>query len=174
LLPVPHLTIRPLGPDDAEELLIFYRSLSDSIARVFLPVGIVSEETIHAHLNLVPEGSCMSLGLFDEGGAIMGHAFIQGICTTRPMLGIGLRDAVIGKGHGRRLMERLLDDADERRVPLVALNVVKTNLRAENLYESLGFVRIGPATFRVRNDSWAMERRLRLRPAATPGLAAAT
>jgi RimJ/RimL family protein N-acetyltransferase len=158
MLPAPALTIRELAPSDADALLIFYRSLSDAVARTFLPVGIVSADTIHAHLDLVRNRTAISLGLLDDAGNIMGHAFIQELGTSRPMLGIGLRDAVIGQGHGRRLLERLLDDADAREVGVVALNVVKTNLRAENLYASVGFVRIGQATFRTRNDSWAMER----------------
>lgn len=159
MLPQPPLTIQPLGDGDAEALLDFYRSLSEAVARDFLPVGVVAPDTVSEHLALVRDGVCLSLGLFDSSGRILGHGFIQGLDTPRPMLGIGLHEDVIGQGYGRQIMERLIAESDSRGVPALMLNVVKTNTRAERLYASLGFVRTGQATFRIRNDSWAMERR---------------
>lgn len=169
MLPEPDLTIAPVSERDGPQLLQFYLSLSDAVARDFLPPGAVSPDAVYEHLSLVSEGSCVSLGLFDGQGRILGHGFIQGIDTARPMVGIGLHESVIGHGYGRRIMEMLLEEADRRGVAALMLNVVKTNTRAERLYASLGFVRRGHATFRVRNDSWAMERRRpKDRPPADP------
>jgi len=151
------MIIRPVEQDDAEALLAFYQSLSEEVRRVFLPPGPVTEDTIQAHLSTVANGTCVSLVL-DNYGMIMGHAFIQSIDTGAPMLGIGLRDVVIGCGYGRQMMERLLAIADARRLPLTALSVVKTNYRAEALYRHMGYVRKRETTFRSRNDSWYMER----------------
>jgi len=154
------MTIRPTTPDDDEALLDFYRSLSEEVARVFLPESPVSHDTISAHLGGVETGACLSLVLEDSEGQVMGHAFIQPLDGPRPMVGIGLRDAIIGYGFGRRLMERLLQIADERRLPATWLSVVKGNDRAESLYRSLGYRRNGQSTFRRHNDSWSMIRRL--------------
>lgn len=158
LLPETDLSICRLVPDDAPELLAFYRSLSPPVARLFLPTDYVSPDAIREHFDMVRSGLCISLGLFGPGRRILGHAFVQGIGSSRPMLGIGLHDSVIGQGHGRRLMQLLLHETDRLKVPVVSLNVVKTNARAERLYRSMGFVITGQATFRRRNDSWSMER----------------
>jgi RimJ/RimL family protein N-acetyltransferase len=158
LLPPEPLTIRPVEPADVQALLAFYRSLSGEVARLFLPTDVVSADAIYEHVALVRDGSTFSLCLVDANGRIWGHAFVQGLNLRRPMLGIGLHETVIGQGYGRKLMERLLERTDAMRIPVVCLNVVKGNVRAENLYQSLGFVRTGQATFRSRNDSWSMER----------------
>ncbi len=162
LLPERDLSICRLEPDDAPELLAFYRSLSPGVARMFLPTDHVSPDALRDHFDMVREGACLSLGLVEPSGRILGHAFVQGIRSSRPMLGIGLHDTVIGKGYGKRMLRMLLNDTDRLRVPVVCLNVVKTNARAERLYRSMGFVITGQATFRRRNDSWCMERTLDL------------
>ena len=158
VLPESDLTICSLKVDDAPELLAFYRSLSPAVVRVFLPTDYVSPDAIREHLWMVRCGDCVSLGLVNSAGRILGHAFVQGIRSARPMLGIGLHESVMGKGYGKRLLRQLLDETDRLRVPSVHLNVVKTNARAEKLYRMLGFVIVGQATFRKRDDSWAMER----------------
>lgn len=153
------MIIRPIEDEDASELLAFYQSLSEEVARVFLPPGPVSPDTVEQHLEAVRTGTSISFVL-DNDGMIMGHAFLSGLDRRVPMVSIGLRDAIVGCGYGRQMMERLLAVADARRIPVTALTVVKSNHRAEALYRSLGYRRKHESSFRVRNDSWYMERRL--------------
>ena len=55
-------------------------------------------------------------------------------------LGIGIHDQFQGRGLGRRLLEALLDIADNHiGLVRVELEVLPDNLRAIQLYESLGF-----------------------------------
>lgn len=153
------MRIRPACEADAWPLLAFYHSLSDKTAEVFLPPGPVTMASITSHLDSIAERQCISFVL-ERGGEIMGHAFIQNVGSRTPMVGIGLRDEIIGQGYGRLLLEHVLSVADEMELPSTFLNVVKTNKRAETLYAHLGFVRRGEATHRRRGDSWHMERRL--------------
>lgn len=154
------MTIRPALREDAPRLLDFYLSLSDEVARVFLPPEPVTLDAVRTHLRGIAMGHCISLVLEDEGGAIMGHAFIQGVDGRDPKVGIGVRDVIIGCGYGRLMLQQLLQLADQRRLPVTTLSVVKSNTRAEELYVRMGYVRVGQSSFRQRNDSWLMERRL--------------
>lgn len=151
------MTIRPVRQDDLEALLAFYWSLSDAVARVFLPPGPVAEDTVRDHLDSVADERTISLVL-DRDGVIMGHASLQGLDRGTPMVSIGLRDEIIGYGYGRQLLARLLQIADDRGIPVTALSVVRTNRRAIALYERMGYRRKRLATFREHNDSWHMER----------------
>lgn len=158
------MIIREVESWDQDALLEFYWSLSEAVREVFLPAGPVTPDSVRSHLLSVEEGRCIGLVL-EQNGAIMGHAFVQCLDTDKPMVSIGLRDAVIGCGYGRKMLERLLAKADEMGLPATYLTVVKTNHRAEALYQRMGYVRVGVATFRKPNDSWYMKRELPSRPA---------
>jgi len=149
-----------LKPEDAASLLSFYHSLSPEVTAVFLPFDTVSRDTLDTHLAEAAKGIHVSLGLVAASGEIVGHAFIANIHSLAPTLGIGLRDAYIGQGYGRMLMEHLLSMADAKGLPVVTLTVVKSNERALRLYLRLGFRIVGEASFRAANDSWYMERRV--------------
>lgn len=158
------LQIVKLKPQDAGKLLSFYHSLSPAVTAVFLPFDTVSRDTIEAHLEEASRGTHLSLGLVTDDGEIVGHAFIASVRSMAPTLGIGLRDAYIGQGHGRRLLEHLLALADAEGLPMVSLTVVKSNVRALALYQRCGFTIMGEASFRTVNDSWYMERRVETGP----------
>jgi ribosomal protein S18 acetylase RimI-like enzyme len=62
--------------------------------------------------------------------------------TAHPM--INIHDIFVfkeyrGKGVGRKLMNAIIDEAKRRQCSLVTLEVRKDNLKAQNLYHSLGF-----------------------------------
>jgi RimJ/RimL family protein N-acetyltransferase len=138
--------------------LAFYNSLSEGVRAFFLPFGEVEIGTLRAHLASADAGAALSLGLVDHVGTVMGHCFVNDLSEPRPVLGIGLRDVIIGHGYGRRMMQAALAEADRMRLPVVTLTVVKANARAVRLYEQLGFVRTGETSFRSWLDSWCMER----------------
>jgi GNAT superfamily N-acetyltransferase len=150
--------IRPLTGADCAQLGVFYRSLSQAITRFFRPFAEINDETMQNHLDHARSEKHISLGLADKMGRIYGHAFVLSTDAPRPTFGIGLRDGLQGRGWGRRLMQAVLDDADSRGLPLVALTVVKNNEQAKSLYLKMGFVVRGETTFREENDSFYMER----------------
>ena len=59
-----------------------------------------------------------------------------------PELGIGIRREYRGQGIGRRLMQSLIETARTNHHPAISLSVAPAN-HARQLYESLGFTRVG-------------------------------
>jgi ribosomal-protein-alanine N-acetyltransferase len=47
------------------------------------------------------------------------------------------------QGHARQLLARLIREAQEQRAQSISLEVRRSNLAAQRLYESLGFTQIG-------------------------------
>ena len=72
---------------------------------------------------------------------------------------MALSAVMVDSGLGRALMEALLAEADARSLPEVHLTVLKDNVRACNLYESVDFLVVGETKFREENDSLCMVRR---------------
>ncbi len=152
------MIIRPLTPDDEPALAAFYASLSEQSRFFYAPFGPEPEAKLAEHLTRAAAGTDYVVAFVNDGGEIEGHAFIQNVAGEHPTFGLGLRDRVHGQGLGRRLMAHVLAWADEAGLPVVELTVVRTNVRAESLYRSLGFVQTGYATFRAPDDSLAMRR----------------
>ncbi len=151
--------IRPLTVNHCARLLEFYTTLSPDVTALFQPFGPhVTEDTIRRHLAETDADKHISLGLRAEDGPIAGHGFILFTETDRPVFGIGLREGVHGRGLGRRLMQAVLDEGDARGLLMITLTVLRVNTKARSLYEKMGFVVKGQATFRDANDSWYMER----------------
>lgn len=153
------MLIRPLTLADARALQDFYESLTEAVTYFFQPWPEATVEVLTQHLADAEAGKNVVLGLVAAEGTAEGHGFIWNVDTAEPVLGIGLRERAQGLGWGRLLMEALLAEADARNLPQVYLTVLKDNLRAQNLYESVGFVVEGEVTFRAPNDSLKMVRR---------------
>ena len=83
------------------------------------------------------------LVLVDEAGAIVGYGGLLAVGTEGDIQTIALSPETRGAGQGRRLMNALLDAADERGVNEVFLEVRADNPVARTLYASLGFEEIG-------------------------------
>lgn len=152
------LTIRPLRLADADALLRFYRELPPWIVHWFEPFPEADRTTIGEHLAGAAAGDAISLGLIARDGTVCGHAFLLDLSAAHAVFGCGLREAIIHMGHGRRLMQAVMAEADKRRIPKVSLTVFKDNLRARRLYESFGFVDAGDVKCRKPGDSLLMER----------------
>lgn len=153
------MLIRPLTLPDAAALLDFYQSLTEAVTYFFQPWPEATAEILTQHLADAEAGKHVVLGLVTAEGTVEGHGFIWNVDTNEPVLGIGLRERAQGLGWGRLLMGALLAEADARNLPQVYLTVLKDNRRAQNLYESVGFVAQGEVTFRAPNDSLKMVRR---------------
>ena len=153
------MRIRKLGGTDAESLVAFYTSLSQAVTFMFQPFAEVNEAVMSDHLAKADTGKHLSFGIVADDGTIMGHGFILHIDSDKPVLGIGLHQSIHGRGWGHKLMGGVLREADDGKRPLVTLTVLKVNRRARALYEKMGFVLRGEATFRESNDSYYMERR---------------
>ncbi|KUF05935.1 ribosomal protein S18-alanine N-acetyltransferase [Leucobacter sp. G161] len=81
--------------------------------------------------------------LVDESDAIRGYAGVLVVAPDGDIQTIAVDPALRGAGHGRALMNELLDEADRRGASQVFLEVRADNPPARGLYLSLGFVEIG-------------------------------
>lgn len=154
----PDYAVRRLEPGDAGELLRFYRALPGWIVHWYDPFPQPNEQRLAEHLRAAANGEAISYGLCGLDGAVHGHSFILGTRAEQPVFGIGLAEHAIGRGHGRRLMETVISEADALCMPLVTLTVFKDNDRARLLYERFGFTITGEASCRSPGDSHAMRR----------------
>jgi ribosomal protein S18 acetylase RimI-like enzyme len=155
-----HYAIRTLEPLDTLRLVAFYESLSAEVHARFRPFEPPVDATLRPHLDEAAQGKHFALGLIGAEGTIWGHGFVLLVREPKPVFGIGLHQDIHGQGWGRRLMQATLDEADARRLPLMTLTVLKSNTRAQALYDKMGFCIKGDATFRAPNDSLYMEREL--------------
>ncbi len=153
------MLIRPLTLTDLPALQEFYNSLTEAVTCFFQPWPELTEEVLREHLTDGESGKNVVLGLVSAEGAVEGHGFMWNVDSDKPVLGIGLREHAQGQGWGRQLMEALLAEADAQSLPAVHLTVLKDNVRAVSLYESVDFECEGETKFREEGDSLCMVRR---------------
>jgi ribosomal-protein-alanine acetyltransferase len=83
------------------------------------------------------------LALVDPTGAVRGYGGILTIGEEGDIQTIAVDEAVRGGGHGRRIMDALIEAGVARGVEQVFLEVRADNAVARSLYEKLGFEEIG-------------------------------
>jgi len=132
-----NLLIRELTCRDEAMLAEMLRSLSPETERFFHPYPFTAES---AHRALC-ETEGLTLGALDDRGRLLGYGWYAPREARWPRAGLCVRDDAQGQGVGRALMEELLKIAQEAGKGGLKLEVVRENVRAQNLYESLGFVR---------------------------------
>ncbi|MCX7557310.1 ribosomal protein S18-alanine N-acetyltransferase [Xanthomonadaceae bacterium JHOS43] len=76
-------------------------------------------------------------------GRIIGHGVLSVGAGEAHILNVCVAPRYQGRGHGRHLVQRLIDLARWHRVERVFLEVRPSNANAHRLYESLGFNEIG-------------------------------
>jgi len=81
--------------------------------------------------------------VLQSGQRIIGYGVLSVAAGEAHVLNVCVDPAEHGHGHGRHLMRRLLDLARWHRAERVFLEVRPSNVRAINLYHSLGFNEIG-------------------------------
>ncbi|GAB2556116.1 ribosomal protein S18-alanine N-acetyltransferase [Leucobacter ruminantium] len=125
------LSLREASPDDLDAIW--------SIEAGVFGAEAWSRETMRSEL----EGEYRHyIVLVDGAGAVRGYAGLLAVGDDGDVQTIALSPEVRGEGHGRRLMDELLDEADRRGVTQVFLEVRADNPPARGLYASLGFEEI--------------------------------
>lgn len=81
--------------------------------------------------------------IFEEGGVMLGYVFLLDYDTTIPTLGIALRDEYQGKKLGEKMVSFLQEKMIEKNKGGLQLTTHVANLRAQALYEKMGFVCMG-------------------------------
>jgi putative acetyltransferase len=136
------VTIRAMEPSDAAGVSALIGGEGVVAGTLQMPDMAVASRV--EHMQKIEPGTCRLVA--EAGGRIVGSAglYMTGNSMRRSharMLGIGIAAEWQGKGLGRRLMERLLDWADNwANVLRVELVVHADNDHAIALYRSMGFV----------------------------------
>lgn len=77
-------------------------------------------------------------------GEMAGYVFFLDFDTSIPQLGLAVRDDLAGKGLGGYLVSFAQDMAQKAGKGGIQLTTHVANLRAQALYEKMGFVLVGP------------------------------
>jgi [ribosomal protein S18]-alanine N-acetyltransferase len=79
----------------------------------------------------------------DLKGDVAGYAVFWSVLDQGELGNVAVDDEIRGHGIGTKLIQAVLDCADERGVREVFLEVRKSNVRAQDLYKSFGFSEVG-------------------------------
>lgn len=79
----------------------------------------------------------------DIKGEIAGYAVFWAVMDQGELGNVAVDDDHRGKGIGSKLIEAILQRADERGVKEIFLEVRKSNVRAQDLYKTFGFSEVG-------------------------------
>ncbi len=164
--PVGNLEIISLEEADFSALMRFYNSLELPAIEKYRPFGWVTTEQAlrRGTFARLKENKEISLVIKDDTGNIWGHSFIiiWDDKNRPPTFGIGLHQALRGKGLGKKIMQKILSLADDvYKLDRIGLTVLKSNERAANLYQNLGFELI--EEFDAHDDEFTYLRMIRKR-----------
>ena len=133
-------TIKAIAPDDKEDLVRFYATLSPEVLKWALPP--YDRARVERFF-----GSPELIGLVaSSGGKVVGHPHIFRYASRMSHLGeliIYLNQDFQNVGLGTAMMKRALQMAKEKGLHRVQLSVILGNDSAVRLYEKVGFRREG-------------------------------
>lgn len=113
---------------------------NDAYSQYYVEIKVTAEslDSLIRREDVIPESSCVALlGSVPAGVVFLGARGERGyIC------GMGVRQALQGRGIGELLMREALHNAEALGLANVTLEVIDANFRAIRLYRKLGFVRL--------------------------------
>jgi len=143
------LQIRPMIPDDLDRMHRFFDAMGKETI-YFFDVSGVNRRRMEAYLSQPPLGTAHFIAVLSEDPEqnVAGYVFLWDLHTGMPWLGIAIADDWKGMHLGRALMRYALDFAHRHGCGGMLLTTAKDNVRAQKLYESLGFKHVGTAMHR--------------------------
>ena len=133
----PAYTLRPLGIEDAPLLEEFFAALGPESRALFNRRDYNKRGVLRAITHPDPAREYhVALG---TDGRILGYVFFLCADTGIPELGVCVRDDCQGRGLGRALCSFAIERARATGKGGILLTTHTANLRAQVLYESLGF-----------------------------------
>ena len=135
------IVIRAMEPSDAAAVSALVGRPGTFEGTLQLPDMAVASRV--EHMQKIEPGTCRLVAVADGGVVGCAGLHLTGLSMRRShvrMLGIGIAEEWQGKGLGRRLVQRLVDWADNwAGVLRIELTVHADNDRAVALYRSFGF-----------------------------------
>ena len=89
------------------------------------------------------EVNCRRFMAVTNAGVMDGYVFLWAMDKKIPWLGLGITENAKGKGLGRRLLEYVKDYCGGLGKGGILLTTHVANLRGQQLYENVGFERLG-------------------------------
>ena len=132
----PAYTLRPLTETDAPLLEEFFAALGPESRALFNRRDYNKKGVLRAITHPDP---AREYYLAEAEGRLLGYVFFLEANTGIPELGLCVRDDFQGKGIGRALCEWAIAAAKEKGKGGLILTTHTANLRAQVLYESVGF-----------------------------------
>ena len=128
---MPSLSVDRMQPEDLDEVLAIERQ------------SFTMPWSRGAFLYEMQQNRVARCWVMREGGHIAGYICLWEIADEIHVTNVAVDPAYRRRGIGRALVGGVLDDARERRLRLIVLEVRPSNLEARRLYESFGFRVVG-------------------------------
>ena len=138
LAPTDQLEIVRLRPDLEGPLTEFFEDLAESGEAARFHPHPFTAEAVRERANFAGRDVyCVATA----GGRVLGYGMLRGWDEgyAVPSLGIAVRAEAQGSGLGRLVMSYLHTEARRRSAPRIRLKVYPDNVRAVELYRSLGY-----------------------------------
>jgi ribosomal protein S18 acetylase RimI-like enzyme len=151
--------IRLAGPEDMESVRTIFAEYASEIGIDLSFQGFDDELRSLPGKYQAPEG-CIVLAFVD--GTIAGCAALRPLEGDRcEMKRLFVRDFAKGRGAGKALANKVLDEARGRGYRFIRLDTLPSMAKAQGIYKSLGFYEIGPYVYNPIAGSVFMEKKLR-------------
>jgi RimJ/RimL family protein N-acetyltransferase len=149
LLKHDNLTIRNAAPDDADLLCAWWND-GGVMAHAGFPNGLGTCPARVIENMAGDSDDTHRLLILELDGVPVGEMNYRNLGNGVAVIGIKICEADRrGKGHGTRLLRMLIGELFSRGYKKIALDTNLENVRAQHVYEKLGFKRV-----RVNRDSW--------------------
>ncbi len=125
------LSIERMRPSDLEEVLSIERA------------SFTMPWSRGAFLYEMEQNQVARCSVIREAGRLVGYICLWEVADELHITNIAVRQDMRRRGIGRTLLGRTLEDARERALRLVVLEVRPSNTEARALYESFGFRVVG-------------------------------
>lgn len=135
------LPVRRLRAGDGPALQAFNAGLREATRGFFLPHAY-DDATVGRIIARAEDGTDLTYVAL-AGAEIVAYFYLWDMADPVPSLGIGLADAVQGRGLGAPCLQILIDDARAAGRQGIDLTTVPTNARAFALYQKMGFQYLG-------------------------------
>jgi len=143
-IPVPDgLNLRPVQPDDSDFLEALYSSTRNDLRQIdadndFIEGLIRMQHALQMQGNAAHYPNAFQL-VVEKLGERIGRVIVNFDGNEVKILSIAFIGAARGKGYGSGILRGLQQAAAGMRTPLV-LDVMRSNLKAKQLYLRLGFI----------------------------------
>ena len=135
-----NMRIRRILPEDIDKINAFFDQMAGDTRSMFNR-GDVNRDRINRHLEKNTDNE-IHFGAFIDtanGEIIVGYVFLWDIDKTIPWLGIAVHEKCKGRHMGRELLRFIFDYSEENGYGGLMLTTVPANIRAQGLYERMGF-----------------------------------